>query len=83
MASVVRRINGVSPEVVDSSSVSDLGSENRTRFLGLLGVAGGVDMLWYPDFGARESIREQRFRSRLMPLSLLTALGRSSAIIIK
>jgi hypothetical protein len=46
VARVVRRINGVSPEDVDSSSAS----ENRTRFLDLLGVAGGVDMLWHPDF---------------------------------
>jgi hypothetical protein len=38
----MRYINGVSPEDADSSSVSGLGSENRTRFLDLLGVAGGV-----------------------------------------
>jgi hypothetical protein len=35
-------MEGVSPEDADSSSVSGLGSENRTRFLDLLGVAGGV-----------------------------------------
>lgn len=43
-------MNGVSPEDADSSSVSDLGSENRTRFLDLLDVVGGVDMPWRPDF---------------------------------
>jgi hypothetical protein len=49
---VVRRINSVSPEDTDSSSVSSLGSENYTRFLNLLGVAGGVDTLLHPDFEA-------------------------------
>jgi hypothetical protein len=44
VARVVRRIYVVSPET------SDLGSENRTHFLDLLGVAGRVDMLWHPDF---------------------------------
>jgi hypothetical protein len=44
--SFVRRMNGVSPEDVDSSSVSDVESKNRTRFLNLMGVAGGVDMPW-------------------------------------
>ena len=29
----MRCMNGVSPEDADSSSVSGLGSENRTRFL--------------------------------------------------
>ena len=52
VARVVRRMNGVSPEDADSSSVSSLGFENRTRFLDLFGVAGGVDMLWHPDFEA-------------------------------
>ena len=33
MENVVRRINGVSPEVADASSVPSFGSENRTRFL--------------------------------------------------
>jgi hypothetical protein len=55
----VRRTNGVSPEDADSSSVSGLGSENRTRFLDLLGVAGRVDTLWHPDFEARGLIRER------------------------
>jgi len=45
VASVVRRINGISPEVVDSSSVFNLGFKNYTRFLGLLSVAGGVNIL--------------------------------------
>jgi hypothetical protein len=45
-------MNGVSPEDADWNSVSSLGSENRTRFLDLLGVARGVDMLWHPDFEA-------------------------------
>ena len=44
MERVVRCMNGVSPEDADSSSVSGLGSENRTRFLDLSGVVGGVDM---------------------------------------
>jgi hypothetical protein len=56
-AVVQSSMNGVSPEDADWSSVSSLGSENRTRFLDLLGVAGGVDMLWHPDFEARGLIR--------------------------
>jgi hypothetical protein len=34
---------------VDSSWAPDLGPENHTRFLNLLGVVGRVDMLWHPD----------------------------------
>jgi len=41
---VVLRINGVRPEDADSISVAGPGSENRTRFLDLLGVCGGVDI---------------------------------------
>jgi hypothetical protein len=81
MERVVRRMNGVSPEDADSSSVSGLGSENRTRFLDLLGVAGGVDMLWHPDFEARGLIREQRFGPSLVLLFLLAATGRSSSVV--
>jgi hypothetical protein len=40
----VRFINGVSPEEADSVSISDSGSENRTRFFERFGVAGGVDI---------------------------------------
>jgi len=43
-------MNGVSLEDEGSSSVSDLGPDNCTRFLDLLGVVGGVDMPWRPDF---------------------------------
>jgi uncharacterized protein YodC (DUF2158 family) len=67
-------MNGVSPEGADSSSVSGLRSENRTRFLELLGVAGGVDM--NPDFGAG------RLVPTVMPLFLLTAGGRSPTVIV-
>jgi hypothetical protein len=80
---VVRCINGVSPEDADSSSVSGLGSENRTRFLDLLGVAGGVDMLWHSDFEARGLIRERRFGPLLVLLFLLTATGRSSSVTVR
>jgi hypothetical protein len=52
-------MNGVSPEDGDSSSVSGLGSENRTRFLDLVGVAGEVCI--QPDFNAGELICERRF----------------------
>jgi len=71
----------VSPEDADSSSVSGLGSESRTRFLDLLGVAGGVDMLWHPDFEASELVRERRFG--LMPFFLLTATGRSLSVVVE
>jgi len=63
---VVRRINGVSPEDADSSS------ENRTRFLDLLGVAGGVDT--YPDF------ETGRFVSIVLPFFLLTPACRSPMV---
>jgi hypothetical protein len=68
-------MNGVSPEDADSSSVSGLGSENRTRFLDLLGVAGGVDM--HPDFEAG------RLVPTVGPLFLLTAANRSSTVTVK
>ena len=68
-------MNGVSPEDADSSSVSGLGSENRTRFLYLLGVAGGVDM--HSDFEAG------RLVPAIVPLFLLTAAGWSSTVVTK
>jgi hypothetical protein len=40
----VRFMNGVSPEDADSVWISGPSSENRTRFLARLGVAGGVDI---------------------------------------
>ena len=82
MERVVRRINGVSPEDVDLSSVSGLRSKNRTRFLDLLGVARGVNMLLYPDFEARGLIRERRFRLLLVLLFLLTTTSRLSSVMV-
>jgi hypothetical protein len=67
-------MSGVSPEFVDPSSVSGLGSEKRTRFLDLLGVAGGVDMLWRLDFEAGELMRGRRFGPTPMPLFLLVVV---------
>ena len=72
---MVRRMNGVSPEDADSSSVSGLGSEKRARFLDLLGVAGGVDM--HPDFEAG------RLVPTAVPLLLLTGPGRSSTVAVE
>lgn len=68
-------MNGVSPEDVDSSCVSGLGSENRARFLDLLGVAGGVGM--HPDFEAG------RLVPTVVPLFLLTTAGRSSTVTVE
>jgi hypothetical protein len=41
---VVLRINGVKPDDSDSACIEGPGSEKRTRFLALFGVAGGVDI---------------------------------------
>jgi hypothetical protein len=74
-------MNGVSPEDADSSFVSGLRSGNRTRFLNILDVAGGVDM--FSDFEAGELIRERRFRPTLVPLFLLAVIDWSSAVIVE
>jgi hypothetical protein len=81
-------MNGVSPEDADSSSASGLGSEHRTRFFSLLGVAGRVDMLrvdmpWHLDFEAEELTGERRFGLTLMSLFLLAGVGWSLTFIVK
>jgi hypothetical protein len=45
MERVIRRMNSVSPEDTDSSSISGLRSENYARFFDLLGVAGGTSRI--------------------------------------
>ena len=77
----VLRMNGVRPEEADSDSRVGPGSENRTRFFALLGVAGGVEMpcgcgiaVWEPD-------RDREWEPMLLlRLFLRTAMGRSSSV---
>jgi hypothetical protein len=79
---VVRPMNSVSPKDADSSFVSGVGSKNLTRFLDLLGVAGGVGMVWPLDFGAWGLIGERRFGPTLPLLFLLAATKRPATIIV-
>lgn len=75
----VRRMNGVRPEDADSFWISGPGSENRTRLLIRLGVAGGVDTL------CREivfwELLPDRAELTLLRLLLRTAIGLSSSIV--
>lgn len=76
---VVRRINGVKPDDSDSVCKEDPGSEKRTRFFALLGVAGGVDIPWGRGAVAvLELERKRELSAALLRLFLRRDIGRSS-----
>jgi hypothetical protein len=61
----------------DLGPIGDRGSENRTRFLGLLGVAGGVEIPWTRDTEVWELDRERVVAPTPLRLFLRRDIGSS------